>query len=221
MKLRGLFLALALTVLLLPQSARATTVYYLNIPNANLSGLTPPYQTPFATVTITLENPTTATISVVAASDYKIVGNQGAFGVNVNAASFTNSSITYGPSTGSNLVEWGGPKPKQMDGLGDFNDVFDGPQPGDKDGKKPIIIQDLSFNLINTSGKTWADSDDVLIANSNKMVAVAHLSVLGSTVTGFAGADPPVNPPAHAPVPSTFLLLGSGLLALVVRLRRR
>ncbi|MCX5893810.1 MAG: hypothetical protein NTW80_12745, partial [Deltaproteobacteria bacterium] len=114
MKLRGMILALsiALTVLLLPQAAYATTAYYLTAPNAGLGGLSSSYQTPFGTVTVTLNSSTTATIGFSASSDYCIVGNnkgsgnKGAFGVNINASSFTYANLTYGPSAGANSVNW-------------------------------------------------------------------------------------------------------------------
>lgn len=218
MRLRGLVMLLivAMAVLLLPIAAYAITVYDISIPNAPLkSNLTTSNHIPFATVTVDLDNSkrnATIKIQILHFDEYCLVID-GAFGANINANSFSCTGLQYGSSTGlsskANLVTYAGAG--NEDGFGRFNATFKGPSYAG--GAEAVDY--ISFVATNNDG-TWADSDLVLTKSNKGYYAAAHIAVINNSgKTGYAGDSGPIGPPpAHAPVPPTVLLLGSGLVAL-------
>jgi VPDSG-CTERM motif len=183
----------------------------LNVGNPDISGFTGPY----GTVTITLVNSTTATVTFTSntvAGNIYLFGDGGSVAVNVNATTFSVSNIT-----GSNAGTGFSPGPFTFagagveDGFGSFNltiNSFDG---------FTHSSDTISFTVTNTSG-TWGSAADVLIANASGFDAAAHIFVTsspanaanGATTTGFAGES-------GAGVPdggTTVMLLGAALGAL-------
>jgi hypothetical protein len=217
MKSRGLIIALAVSmVALLPFAAHALS-FDITVPNSALSdpSKSPP---PFGTVTISLTNDTTASISYTVdmteegQNDLYSIIQKPAFAINVNATAFTVSGLTYGPGTTAGAVVYIGATGNDSQ-FGSFNAGFDGPP--FKSDAGAVDVDYLSFILHNTSG-TWANAAAVLIPNNKTYVAGVHVAIDDDDnpnfgLTGFAGAHN-VN---NVPVPPAVYLLGSGLLGLV------
>ena len=202
-----------LAALLAASSASADTIsYQLDVGNAAIAGFPGPY----ADVLVDRTSTTTATITFtsnsVAGNTY-LLGNGGSAGVNVNAATWTVSSLS---SSNAGVGFTPGPLSDAgsgtLDGHGNFNqtlDSFDG---------YTHSADTVSFILTNTSG-TWASAGDVLAPNASGNVVAAHIFVCSGAgscdasesalATGFA-----------VPEPSTALLLVGGLVALAVTRRR-
>jgi hypothetical protein len=182
--------AVAAVLLALGSTASADTVFTLNIPNSGISAFTGPY----GTVDIDLVNSTTATITLTALSNggnYYAFGSDGAFGVNVNATSWSVSGLTgTAPAThsGPSFTNDGA---KSEDGFGTFNQTFK-----EFDGAG-YSLTSVMFTLTNTGG-VWADSGSVLAPTAGGYYTAAHVYVfatsdysLPSLATGYATAVVP------------------------------
>jgi hypothetical protein len=183
----------------------------LNVGNSAING----FQGPYGTVTVTLVNSTTATItftSNTAAGNIYLFGDGGSVAVNVNASTFSVSGIS-----GSNAGTGFTPGPYtfngagNVDGFGAFNlriNSFDG---------YTHSSDTITFTVTNTSG-TWGSAADVLAFNADGFDAAAHIFVTTSPanasnsaiVTGFAGEGPGQVPDGG----TTVMLLGAALGAL-------
>src|SRR6266566_1943117 len=202
---------IALVDLGLQQAKADTFVSSLNTGNPAISGFTGPY----GTVTITLVNSTTATVTftsnTVAGNTY-LFGDGGSVALNVNATSFSVSNIT-GSNSGTGFTP--GPYSQgaagNEDGFGSFNltiNSFDG---------FTHSSDTITFTLTNLSG-TWANQADVVTANGSGFDAAAHIFVTTSPAnasnsalaTGFA-AEPAGAVPDGG---TTVMLLGAALGAL-------
>jgi hypothetical protein len=176
--------------------------FNLTAPNAELSGFPGPY----ATVSINLTDATHATIAITSLSGY-LMGHQGAFDGNVNANTFTVSTIvaTLNGTSFSGFFD-----EKNKDGLHEYQNI-------DARGSYNLVITNngsdlvnfMSFTLTNTSG-TWSSDTDVFRLNSiNPLyLAASHISVTGpnGVVTGYVSG---------VPIPGAAYLMGSGLMALL------
>jgi len=197
----------------------ADTVYDLNLGNSAISGFAGPY----GSVNVHLDSSTMATISFTSntvGGNIYLFGDGGTAGVNVNATSWTLSSIT-GSNAGTGFTS-GGPFSDggagNLDGFGTFNqtiDTFDG---------FTYSSDFISFILTNTSG-TWADSSNVLTANADGNSVAAHIFVTsspadasnGALATGFASTGTTTS----TPEPASLILLASGLLGVSFFRRRK
>jgi hypothetical protein len=206
-----------------PGTAKATISFDLDTGNSAISGFTGPY----ATVSVTLVDPTHATITFTSQThdgNIYLLGDGSSVAVNVNATTFTLGTIT-----GSNAGTGFTPGPYSdggsgnVNGFGVFNQTinsFDG---------FTHSSDTITFALTNTSG-TWSGDANVLTANSNGALAAAHIFVTsspanasnGALATGFAAGSGGGNPPQEVPAPPGLLLLASGVPALFLgRLLRR
>ena len=182
----------------------------LNVGNTAISGFTGPY----GTVTITLVNSTTATVTFTSntvAGNIYLFGDGSSVALNVNATTFSATGIT-GTNAGTGFT----PGPFSVgsgneDGFGSFNlriSSFDG---------FTHSSDTITFTLTNTSG-TWASAADVLIANADGFDAAAHIFVTTSPAnasnsalaTGFAAESAGGVPDGG----TTVMLLGTALGAL-------
>jgi hypothetical protein len=184
----------------------------LNQGNDAISGFTGPY----GTVTITLVNSTTATVTFTSntvAGNIYLFGDGNSVALNVNASTFSVSGIT-GSNAGTGFTP--GPYTSigagNVDGFGAFNlriRSFDG---------YTHTSDTITFTVTNTSG-TWGSDADVLAFNSDGFDAAAHIFVTTSPAdasnsalaTGFAGEG------RNGQVPdggTTVMLLGAALGAL-------
>jgi hypothetical protein len=193
----------------------ATFTSTLNVGNTAISGFTGPY----GTVSITLINPSTATVtfhSNTVAGNVYLFGDGGSVALNVNAATFSVSNIV-GTNSGTGFH----PGPYTVgsgndDGFGHFNlkiTSFDG---------FTHAASNITFTLTNTSG-TWASASQVLAFNANGFDAAAHIFVTSAPAnasnsalaTGFAGEGQ-----GHVPDGgTTVMLLGAALGALGIARR--
>ena len=184
----------------------------LNVGNTAISGFTGPY----GTVTITLVNSTTATVTFTSNTvngNIYLFGDGGSVALNVNATTFSVSNITgSNAGTGFTPGPWTQVAAGNEDGFGDFNlriSSFDG---------FTHSSDTISFTLTNVSG-TWASDADVLAFNADGFDAAAHIFVTTSPAnasnsalaTGFAGEGPGTNVPDGG---TTVMLLGVALGAL-------
>src|SRR6266576_418107 len=145
----------------------------LNNGNTGINGFAGPY----GTVTITLVNSTTATVtfsSNTVAGNIYLFGDGGSVALNVNATTFAVSGIT-GSNSGTGFTP--GPFSQgaagNEDGFGSFNltiNSFDG---------FTHSSDSISFTLTNTSG-TWGSAAGVIIANADGFDAAAPIFVTTS-----------------------------------------
>jgi hypothetical protein len=186
----------------------------LNVGNPAISG----FQGPYGTVTVTLVNSTTATItftSNTAAGNIYLFGDGGSVAVNVNASTFSVSGITGGNSgTGFTPGPYTFNGAGNVDGFGAFNlriNSFDG---------YTHSSDTISFTVTNTSG-TWGSAADVLAFNADGFDAAAHIFVTttiggvnasnSALATGFAAEGTQGQVPDGG---TTVMLLGAALGAL-------
>jgi hypothetical protein len=210
--------SLALTAGLLYPSSAVADLFTFDITtgNSQLTGFSGPY----AHVTVDLINPTTATItytSDISGGNINLIGDGGSVGVNVNASSWTLSSIT-GSNAGAGFTPgpWSNGGAGNEDGFGSFNQTinsFDG---------FTHSSDTLSFTLTDTGG-TWASAASVLVNNGDGFFAAMHVFVTaspanasnGAIVTGFAHNGPGSLTPGSVPEPSTFAIAGLGAFGFV------
>ena len=184
----------------------------LNVGNTAISGFTGPY----GTVTITLVNSTTATVTFTSntvAGNIYLFGDGSSVALNVNATTFSVSGIS-GSNAGTGFTP--GPYSQQVagnvDGFGTMNlriSSFDG---------FTHSSDTITFTVTNTSG-TWGSDADVLAFNADGFDAAAHIFVTAfpanasnsAIVTGFAGEGTGTNVPDGG---TTVMLLGAALGAL-------
>ncbi len=193
-------------------TAKADTTYTLGISNLG-SG----FAGPFGTVTVHWVNLTTATVTFTGETTADSTGFQYLFGdtfINANATNASISNITstnaFGTSTPTLTAQpFNSPPPGYAaDGFGKFNLEVKAVPDGSSAG-----MASETFTLTDLSG-TWADSSQVLIANSNGAVVADHtLTFQNGTptnTTGFAS-----NTGSHVPDGgSTVMLLGTVMAAL-------
>jgi len=202
-----------------PNAAADTCDLILATPNAALSG----YPAGYVCVNVTLVNGTTADVTFDALSSgiyTYLMGDGSSVALNVNADSFS-----FMPVDGTNSLGGFTPGPYSDGGSGNvsefgtFNLTIDG-----FDGFTHSADH-ISFTLTNSSG-TWGSEADVLKLNPAGSTAAAHVFVynsdctntqgsLDACVTGFVSDGPPV------PEPATMALMGTGLVMLGAKLRRR
>jgi hypothetical protein len=185
--------------------AQAVT-YTINNGNAALSGYTPPY----ATVDVTRNDSTTATVTfdslLSPGGTYQYMfGGTGAAAVNVNASSWTIDSFTATSFLGFTPGPLSNGGAGNEDGFGSFNQTVDS-----FDGYTHASNQ-ISFVLHNTGG-TWLNDLSVLTLNASGFPVAAHIFVCTPTADGcnpLAGAL--ATGFATTPLPGAFPLFASGL----------
>jgi len=196
--------------------------YSLTVPNSALA----PFPGPYATVNVNRTDTTHATITFTATPQGGFIyrfGDGQSIDVNVGATSWSvsNLMITDPLSTGSLSDQGGG----NVDGFGIMNQRFD----NTNGGTNPFLS--ASFTLTDLSG-TWANAGQVLQANSDGLLAAAHVFVYtsptdtGAFATGFAAnggfTPPPPPPPPNVPEPATVVTLATAVpMGLFALWRRR
>ena len=227
----ALLLLLACALAAVPAVAD-TMMYTLNNPNTALSA----YAGPYGTLTVTLDNSTTATISIVnntVGPNTYLFFDSSAFGLNTNGAATVlgslGSQFTFTVTSGHtnpNLATTGGQHPapqpptvsyasnNNVDNQGDFNLVVT-----DFDGFT-YAFSGVTFQISLNSG-TWANAAAVLAANNLGNFAEVHVipttdggATNAGLKTGFSGATP-------IPEPASLALFGGGLIGLGTIVRKR
>jgi PEP-CTERM motif len=213
--LRASMILALLVLVCLSSRAQADSITY-DLSALNISGYTGPY----GTVTVDRTSSTTATVTFDSLTNggYEyLFGANSAADVNVNASTWTISSISGTPAftTGGTLSDGGS---GTVDGWGVFNQNVN-----DK-VSFPGSYTEISFTLTDTSG-TWANAGSVLTANGKGYYVGAHIitcaggtsSCTAATDTGYAAGNSPV------PEPNSMALLAFGAVCLAGSglLRRR
>jgi hypothetical protein len=221
LRLAAAALAVGLVSAFVATPASAVLVFDLNAGNAAISGFPGPY----AQVSVNRTDATHATItfdSLTSGGNIYLMGDGSTAAVNVNATSFTITNIT-GSNSGTGFTPGpysvaNPPGTSNVDGWGLFNGVIDS-----FDGFTHSS-DTVAFDLTNLSG-TWGTDSDVLSANADGHLAASHIFVTafpadasnGALATGFA-SNGPTTP---VPEPAALALLGVGLVALSLIIRRR
>jgi hypothetical protein len=174
----------------------------INTPNAGLSGTPGPY----ATVTYVL-NGSNLNVTVNMFPGLLAFGqgngNDGIFGFNI-VGSTTGLAVTGMPA-GFTANLGGG----QMDGFGNFDVTLSCCNPAN-------AVSSFSFIVSRTGG--FSSASDLFEASSSGAHFAVHIAPTNGNPTGFAGDTAT---PTNVPEPASLLLLGSGLITVAARLRRR
>ena len=206
---RVLLLAAFMVFFVLVMAMNASAALVTTFDHGNAALIAAGYTGPYANVDITLGPANTATVEFVALNGYLLGGSKIA-AVNVNATSFEYSPTSSFTKDGT--PGWTGGSPgtaiinartagATVSEFGSYNLVYD------SHGGLSAAVQSLTFVLTNTSDSIWDSPYDVLAWDTG-WAAAGHIFTT-SGITGFAGDSPVV------PLPSTLLLLGSGLAGLV------
>ena len=212
--------AAAASALALSFGTAASALTTFTLTSLNTSG----YPAPYGTVAVDLTSPTMATVTFTAGSaagfDYFFI-DSGIADVNVNATSWTITSLTTDGLSGATIADDGS---GNVDGWGTFNQTT---KQSDGYGSRATSI---SYVLTDTSG-IWLTSDNVLIANADGHSVAAHIAVCslstnpdcnsdqGAAFTGFATNGPP----GVIPEPATWglMLVGFFGAGALIRSRRK
>jgi hypothetical protein len=191
----------------------------------DLNGANIAYPGDYASVTVNRTDSTHATITFQSLSqggNLYDLGAQGAVAVNVNAASWSLSSINGSNSgTGFTPGPWSNGGAGNENGYGSFNQTID------SFDSYTHSSTTISFILTNTAG-TWSSAGNVLTGNSQGNLAAAHILVCTVTVggcdasgsalkTGYAAGNGGSSQPTEIPEPNSsslavlaLCLLGAG-----------
>jgi len=197
-------LAVAAAMLVSP-AAYASLDFELGTANVPLTG-------PFGTVSLILEDSTTATVTLTAATGYTF-GDGSTLGLNLASPatmSLSSLELTQGSVHTPSLstVNYGS---QTVDGWGQFNFTIDL-----QDGYGSSVSA-LSFTLVKTDG-AWGSESDILALNGSGLSVVGHVMDVATAgpnqITGYAVVPEPTTVMAGA-----LLLLPLGASA--VRIFRR
>jgi len=197
---RKLFLGGIAVFALASGTAQATVVYSLN--TINTAGFGP---APYASVAVTLDNPTTATIMFNAHNPPYTFGEMG---LSVNSTNFSAAGLSFTLAPTSNQTPTFTPSFNGgLDGFGNFAlDYVSNPN-----GFSASLIS-ATFTLTDISG-TWT-SDANVLSNGNAQGFQAAAHVFNASTGGnsaFAAGGPTTTP---VPEPATIGILSVGLLGL-------
>lgn len=192
-------------------TASADAIYTLDAIDSSIGGTGP-----YGTVDVHLVDSTHAilTFNANTAGNFFFMGGTGSAAANVDAATFTLSSISGDCSSCTYSQQSAG----NEDGWGSFNARVTSSNSG-PGGRSTTI----SFELTNTSG-TWADDLAVLTNTNQGFQVAAHVGycptgIGGDCTTGFTTASGP--PVLETPEPGVLSLVAAGLLVLGFTMRRR
>jgi len=213
MKKSLLVLALATLVLLLPVGAFADTIYSLNVGGTGLGG-----SAPWGTVTVSLTNANTATVTFTAAGS-NVFFDSNAFNFNtlgtLSGYSLNTCDGSPGPTTNAPCISGVLTPSGNVSSFGSFTygfNMFDGPTDG---------TQTATFTLT-LGGAGWSSDSLVLFKNTpDGFDVAAHVCPGGAgacnNLTGWAGDGSSTS----TPEPGSIALLSAGLIGLGGLVRRR
>ena len=182
---------------------------------------------PFVDLTVTLISSTEASIGFTGLSnaDYQyLMGDDSqALGINVAASSFTVTNVSSTDLAGFSPITYHGAQNVEtgLDDSGDFNLILYGSGSGFSTASESI-----SFD-VNDTGGTWTSASQVLTSAGNNEGYDAAVEVYACTLSG--GSCTTSDETAHGvvdaspiptPEPRSLFLLGGGMLAMALMMRR-